>query len=68
LRDRGVWGIKHTSKISEKDLVPMEFKKTPQGFFEITPKADLAPGEYGFVPQVSGFWVFGERVYGFGVD
>lgn len=56
-------------RISEGDLVPMTFQKTPQGFFEIKPRNDLAPGEYGFVPQSSvGYFATGERVYTFGVD
>ena len=56
-------------RISEDDLVPMTFQKTPQGFFEIRPRAPLQPGEYGFVPQASvGYFTMGERVYTFGVD
>lgn len=59
----------HSFRISEGDLVPMTFQKTPQGFFEIKPRSDLAPGEYGFVPQSSvGYFATGERVYTFGVD
>ncbi|HEV7242468.1 MAG TPA: hypothetical protein VGQ36_24780 [Thermoanaerobaculia bacterium] len=56
-------------RISEGDLVPMTFQKTPQGFFEIKPRSNLAAGEYGFVPQASvGYFSMGERVYTFGVD
>jgi hypothetical protein len=56
-------------RISEGDLVPMTIQKTPQGFFEIKPRTDLVPGEYGFVPQSSvGYFSTGERVYTFGVD
>jgi len=56
-------------RISEDDLVPMSFHKTPQGFFEVRPRTPLTPGEYGFVPQAAtGFFSDGERVYSFGVD
>jgi hypothetical protein len=56
-------------QISEEDLVPFRFEKTPDGYFKIMPNAALAPGEYGFVPQASaGFFSQGERVYTFGVD
>jgi hypothetical protein len=55
--------------ISEEDLVPFKFEKTPEGYFRITPDTPLKPGEYGFVPQGSiGFFAAGERVYTFGVD
>lgn len=55
--------------ISEEDLVPYKFEKTPEGYFKITPEASLKSGEYGFVPQEStGFFAAGERVYTFGVD
>jgi hypothetical protein len=55
--------------ISEGDLVPFKFEKTPEGYFKITPNAPLQAGEYGFVPQGSiGFFSAGERVYSFGVD
>ncbi|HEV7515715.1 MAG TPA: hypothetical protein VGR07_05390, partial [Thermoanaerobaculia bacterium] len=39
--------------ISEEDLVPFKFEKTPEGYFKITPDASLKAGEYGFVPQES---------------
>lgn len=56
--------------ISEEDLVPMAFEKTPQGYFKIRPKKALSKGaEYGFVPQGGGgMFGLGERVYAFGVD
>jgi hypothetical protein len=55
--------------ISQEDLVPFKFEKTPEGYFRITPESPLQPGEYGFVPQGSvGFFSTGERVYTFGVD
>lgn len=57
--------------ISDEDLVPMTFEKTPQGYFKIRPKNALLKGaEYGFVPQGGGGgpFGFGERVYAFGVD
>jgi hypothetical protein len=55
--------------ISEEDLVPYKFEKTPEGYFKITPEASLKSGEYGFVPQEAvGFFAAGERVYTFGVD
>ncbi|HVT58730.1 MAG TPA: hypothetical protein VHR45_10030 [Thermoanaerobaculia bacterium] len=55
--------------ISDEDLVPFKFEKTPEGYFKITPNAPLQAGEYGFVPQESvGFFSAGERVYSFGVD
>lgn len=61
--------FKRSYRISEKDLVPISFTKTPQGYFEITPRSELLPGEYGFVPQASiGYFNAGERVYTFGVD
>lgn len=61
--------FKRTMQISEDDLVPFQFEKTPDGLFKITAKAVLTPGEYGFVPQGNGgFFTLGERVYTFGVD
>ncbi len=55
--------------ISQEDLVPYKFEKTPDGYFKITPDAQLKAGEYGFVPQGSiGFFSAGERVYTFGVN
>ena len=58
-----------TFNISQDDLVPFKFEKTPDGYFKITPENPLKPGEYGFVPQGSiGFFAAGERVYTFGVD
>jgi len=61
--------FKQTIQISEDDLVPFQFEKTPDGLFRITAKAVLTPGEYGFVPQGNGgFFPLGERVYTFGVD
>ena len=61
--------FKQTIQISEDDLVPFQFEKTPDGLFKITAKAVLTPGEYGFVPQGNGgFFPLGERVYTFGVD
>jgi hypothetical protein len=55
--------------ISEEDLVPTKFEKTPEGYYRITPESALKAGEYGFVPQGSiGFFSAGERVYTFGVD
>jgi hypothetical protein len=61
------WNI--SFHISEEDLVPFKFEKTPEGYFRITPSTPLKSGEYGFVPQGSiGFFSAGERVYSFGVD
>jgi hypothetical protein len=58
-----------TFNISQGDLVPFKFEKTPEGYFKIIPQEPLKPGEYGFVPQGSiGFFAAGERVYTFGVD
>lgn len=55
--------------ISDEDLVPMTFEKTPQGYFKVTARTRLAPGEYGFVPQATAeSFRMGERVYAFGVD
>ena len=63
----GPWN--QSFRISEDDIVPIDFKKLPQGFFEIKPKKSLVVGEYGFVPQGSvGYFASGERVYAFGVD
>jgi hypothetical protein len=59
----------HSWHISDEDLVHIRFEKTVEGYFKITPEAQLKPGEYGFVPQGSiGFFAAGERVYSFGVD
>jgi len=61
------WNI--SFHISEEDLVPFKFEKTPEGYFKITPASPLKPGEYGFVPQgTAGFFSAGERTYTFGVD
>jgi hypothetical protein len=61
------WNI--SFHISEEDLVPFKFEKTPDGYFKIMPGQPLKPGEYGFVPQGTvGFFSAGERVYTFGVD
>lgn len=55
--------------ISQDDLVPYAFEKTPEGYFKIKPSKSLSSGEYGFVPQGSmGYFATGERVYTFGVD
>lgn len=63
----GPWN--HSFRISDEDLVPMAFRKLPQGFFEIKARTSLKPGEYGFVPQAGfNYFVAGERVYAFGVD
>jgi hypothetical protein len=63
----GPWNYKQ--KISEEDLVRFASAKTPEGYFKITVDQPLSPGEYGFVPQgQAGFFLFGERVYTFGVD
>lgn len=35
-------------------FVPLEFKKLKEGLFEIILPADIAPGEYGFMPITSG--------------
>lgn len=59
----------HSISISQEDLVPMRFEKTPDGYFKITPQEPMTAGEYGFVPQATaGFFALGERVYSFGVD
>jgi hypothetical protein len=63
----GPWS--HEFSISQGDLVPYTFEKTPDGYFKISPSKALSPGEYGFVPQGSvGYFVTGERVYTFEVD
>lgn len=55
--------------ISQEDLVPFTFEKTPDGYFKVKASKTLSPGEYGFVPQGSmGYFATGERVYTFGVD
>ena len=60
---------KQSFRISDGDLVPITFSKTPQGFFEVKTRTTLTRGEYGFVPQVgANYFTAGERVYAFGVD
>lgn len=62
----GPWSQGHS--ISKEDLVPITYQKTPQGYWEIKPVKPLIAGEYGFVPQGSGIFGLGERVYAFGID
>ena len=56
------------SSISKDDLVPITYQKTPQGYWEVKPAKPLSAGEYGFVPQGTGIFGLGERVYAFGID
>lgn len=62
----GPWSQGHS--ISKEDLIPITYQKTPQGYWEIKPAKPLVAGEYGFVPQGSGIFGLGERVYSFGID
>lgn len=43
-----------------KNTIPVEFKGSPETYFEIIPKGDLLPGEYAFVAS--------RMFYDFGVD
>ena len=43
-----------------RETIPIEFKESKEGFFELFPKVDLSQGEYAFVAR--------ERFYDFGID
>lgn len=60
--------------VMDQDQIPFSYEQIAQGVFRITPDADLAPGEYGFLfalaggsgPGLSG-GVSGARVFDFTV-
>ena len=57
--------------VMEKDQVAFDSEMLRPGVYRVTPKADLAPGEYGFIQALSGGGTQGAmtaRVFDFGVE
>lgn len=48
--------------IDPDDAIPIDFERLPSGYYRVTPKSPLPPGEYGFLREGMG------RVYDFGRD
>lgn len=59
------------SGVMEKDQIPFDSEMLRPGVYRITPKADLAPGEYGFIQALAGGGTQGAmtaRVFDFGIE
>lgn len=54
--------------IRTQDMIDVAWEKDPAGFYRITPRKPLPPGEYGFIHTVGLAAHAAGRVYDFGVD
>lgn len=62
------FGGTHKFGVRSEDKVDVASEKDPRGFFRITPREPLTPGEYGFI-LTHGFAAGGSgKIYDFGVD
>ena len=63
-----LFGGSHRQGVRSEDTIEVETEKDPRGFYRITPRAELPPGEYGFI-LTHGFAAGASgKVYDFGVD
>lgn len=59
------------SGVMEKDQIPFDSEMLRPGVYRITPRSDLAPGEYGFIQALAGGGTQGAmtaRVFDFGIE
>lgn len=61
------FGGTHKFGVRSEDKVDVASEKDPRGFFRITPREPLTPGEYGFI-LTQGFATGSGKIYDFGVD
>ena len=62
------FGGSHRQGVRSEDTIEVETEKDPRGFYRIKPRAELPPGEYGFI-LTHGFAAGASgKVYDFGVD
>ncbi len=54
--------------VRNEDKVDVEAEKDPRGFYRITPRQPLAPGEYGFILTQGFSSGASGKVYDFGID